>query len=256
MALPATETFTNSDGTDITTHNANWVYNRSDSSTGLINTNAVRGNTTQALGVHWAGDTFSNEQYSKATVAALSAGHYLGIAARMASGSTRTFYHHTSDGTDSIYFEKYIGGTITSFEEYTGADYAVNDVISIECFGTTITPKRNASTSNMPTAVTDSSITSGYAGFILSGTSTSARLDTWEGGNLAATLEQEGYRWRADDGSESAATWLVSQDTNITRDKALNTRLRVLINATGDPASQRYKLRYRKVGDDGWRDLK
>lgn len=72
----------------------------------------------------------------------------------------------------------------------------------------------------------------------------------------AATLEQEGFRWRDDNGSETTATWLASQDTNITRAKLTTTRLRMLINASGDPASQRYKLRYRRVGDSGWRDLK
>ncbi len=71
-----------------------------------------------------------------------------------------------------------------------------------------------------------------------------------------ATLEQEGFRWRDDNGSETTATWLASQDTNITRAKLTTTRLRMLINASGDPASQRYKLRYRRVGDSGWRDLK
>ena len=60
------------------------------------------------------------------------------------------------------------------------------------------------------------------------------------------TLEQEGFRWRDDDGSESAATWLATQDTNISRDRNENTRLRVLVNATGDPASNQYRLEYRR----------
>jgi hypothetical protein len=61
-------------------------------------------------------------------------------------------------------------------------------------------------------------------------------------------LEQEGFRFRADDGSESGASWLATQDTNITRDKNLNTRLRAIVNATGNPAPQRYQLEYRLSG--------
>lgn len=60
------------------------------------------------------------------------------------------------------------------------------------------------------------------------------------------TLEQEGFRWRNDDGSESAATWLASQDTNLTQPAETNTRLRTLINATGDPTSAQYRLDYKR----------
>ncbi len=71
------------------------------------------------------------------------------------------------------------------------------------------------------------------------------------------TLEQEGYRWRDDDADEDEAAWLDSQDTNITRAKSTNTRLRVLTNATNNPPTQQLKLQYRKVGDPDseWRDI-
>jgi hypothetical protein len=71
-----------------------------------------------------------------------------------------------------------------------------------------------------------------------------------------ATLEQEGYRWRLDDGSESGATWLDTQDTNITRQKNLNTRIRIIVNATGDPDSEQYQLEWREKGSgDPWRKV-
>jgi hypothetical protein len=68
-------------------------------------------------------------------------------------------------------------------------------------------------------------------------------------------LDLEGYRWRDDNGSESGASWLDSQDTNITRAKETNTRLRLLTDTTGDAPTQRLKLQYRKVGTLGWRDI-
>jgi len=70
----------------------------------------------------------------------------------------------------------------------------------------------------------------------------------------SSVIEQEGYRFRADDGSESAATWLEAQDTNITRAIASPARLRVLINATGDPASAQYQLEVRRSGGT-WRKI-
>lgn len=65
-----------------------------------------------------------------------------------------------------------------------------------------------------------------------------------------ATIEQEGFRFRDDDGSETTATWLANQDTNITRAKSTNTRLRLLLNATGNPDTRKYYLYY-KLSTDG-----
>lgn len=73
---------------------------------------------------------------------------------------------------------------------------------------------------------------------------------------LAATqLEQEGFRWRNDDGSESAATWAAAQDNNVSVAALTNIRLRVLINATGNPDTTPYQLEYRKQGDTTWKKV-
>ncbi len=63
------------------------------------------------------------------------------------------------------------------------------------------------------------------------------------------TLNQEGFRFFADDGSEGNATALALQDTNITRAKSLNTRPRILVDATGDPDSAQYQVEWKKSGD-------
>ncbi len=68
-------------------------------------------------------------------------------------------------------------------------------------------------------------------------------------------LEQEGFRWRDDDGSESGATWLASQDSNITRAAATNTRLRVLVNSTHDPGSSPYQLEYKLSSESAYRTV-
>jgi len=70
------------------------------------------------------------------------------------------------------------------------------------------------------------------------------------------TLDQEGYRWRLDDNDEATATWLAAQDINITRQKSLNTRIRIIVNATGDPDSETYQIEYReKDSGDPWRKI-
>jgi len=67
------------------------------------------------------------------------------------------------------------------------------------------------------------------------------------------TIEQEGFRWRDDDGDEDGATWLQSQDAHITRAKETITRLRVLLNATNDPGAKQFQLEYRvKDSGDPW----
>lgn len=71
----------------------------------------------------------------------------------------------------------------------------------------------------------------------------------------AATLDQERFRWRNDDGSETTATWAAAEGADITVAALTPKRLRVQIAATGDPAAKSFKLQYRKVGDGTWRDI-
>lgn len=73
---------------------------------------------------------------------------------------------------------------------------------------------------------------------------------------LSLAIEQEGFRWRNDDGSEALATWKAGQDVDASIQLDTNVRVRFLINATGDPASEQYQLEYRKVGDSTWRPVK
>jgi hypothetical protein len=115
-----------------------------------------------------------------------------------------------------------------------------------------------------------------YDGYYLSGSTGDVRYDTndyssglpstlpsgtdWNGRYMfrcgveeqsTGILEQEGFRFRNDDGSESAATWKAAQDTNINLAAATVTRLRFLINATGDPTERQFKLEYRHKPSGG-----
>lgn len=72
---------------------------------------------------------------------------------------------------------------------------------------------------------------------------------------LDPPITQSRYRWRNDDGSESSATWAAAENAALTAPTLTPRRLRVQLDATGDPASKRFKLQYRKVGDGTWRDI-
>lgn len=74
---------------------------------------------------------------------------------------------------------------------------------------------------------------------------------------VASSTEQEGFRFYDDDANESSATALETQDTNLSRAKNTNTRLRGLSNMTGDRPSESTTVQYRKVGDadSEWRDV-
>lgn len=67
----------------------------------------------------------------------------------------------------------------------------------------------------------------------------------------SAILEQEGFRFRNDDGSESAATWKASQDVNINLAANTATRLRMLLDSSDDVDSSQYQLEYRYKASGG-----
>jgi len=75
--------------------------------------------------------------------------------------------------------------------------------------------------------------------------------NTPDGGG-GVTLEQEGFRWGVDDGNEAAHTFEAAQDTNISIADNQSRLLRTLVNATNDPASAAYTLRYQKNGSGGY----
>ena len=73
----------------------------------------------------------------------------------------------------------------------------------------------------------------------------------------AVTVEQEGFRWRNDDGTEITATWIEAQDTDAEIAKETNTRIRFLIDAEGNPAGSTFELQYKRSADGAaeWRKV-
>lgn len=70
----------------------------------------------------------------------------------------------------------------------------------------------------------------------------------------APTVEQEGFRFYEATSTEGTNP-LADQDVNISRSAGSTTRLRVLLNTTGDVASTAWKLQFRDPSGT-WRDLR
>lgn len=70
-----------------------------------------------------------------------------------------------------------------------------------------------------------------------------------------ALLEQEGFRWRNDNGNEAGATYRQNQDVNDSVAIQTNIRLRFLVDASGDPDPEQFKLQYKKKVDEDWLDM-
>jgi hypothetical protein len=148
---------------------------------------------------------------------------------------------------------KVVAGVTTTLSS-DGTSVSNADVYELSVVGTQLTLKRNGTNLFTPT---DASLSSGSAGLAGFGSGGALRYDNWNGNNTTVplSLEQEGFRFRDDDGSEAAATWRQTQDANDSVARSVNERLRVLINATGDPASQNYQLEVRKAGSLDWRKV-
>ena len=180
MALPANEPFTGSDATAVASL-ANWT-NVDDPGYEIVS-NQAKPNSGTYSADRWSADIFNDDQYAEASVTALAANAYCGVAVRCASDAA-TYYAWSSNSNDGAYFEKVIADSTWALAAKSTV-WDVNDVCRLEASGTTITPLINGAEKDPPGAVTDGSISSGWAGIGGYGDDASY-IDNWEGGNLAA----------------------------------------------------------------------
>lgn len=76
-------------------------------------------------------------------------------------------------------------------------------------------------------------------------------------GGAALSFEQEGFRWRYDDGDEDGATFSAAQDEHSAAAIGIKKRLRTIVNVTGTPSTEEFELQYRRVGSpsEDWRKV-
>jgi len=189
----ATESFTNTNGTELFTHSASWQIANALSSDFVIDSNALRTpfNRGITLAAYYAG-TFAADQYAEAKITQVgSASQRMGVAVRAGAGSAYVLQAGSS------------GWVLAKLVNYgyvelgTGAwTLSAGDVVRVEASGTTITAKRNGST---VTTVTDASHASGNPGVSGEGSAASGTytlLDDWVGDDLtSASLQLFQYDW-------------------------------------------------------------
>lgn len=181
MTLPATDTFTGSNGTQLSTYSASWTTVKADFD---IQSNQLAPDVAATEGgAGWNADTFNNDQYAQATLVA-SPSADIGVAVRVNVATPNDdYYGFYADVTNAFLF-KVINGTWTQIG--TNITRPANgSVLRLEAQGTTLTCYDDGASVR---AATDSALTSGAAGVAGFGDDASTLLDTWEGGNLALAI--------------------------------------------------------------------
>lgn len=178
MALPATDSFTAANGTQLEVYNSNWSINLGALD---INSNSVCPDSADAESWgRWNADTFDDDQYAQAVVASTDASNEIGPACRVgASGSNGYGLNFTSN---NLVLAKWVAGAFTELASAFSAP-SVSDVIRVEAEGTTVRYVLNTVTQD---EVTDSSLSSGVGGIVSWSDGTGNRMDDWEAGNLNA----------------------------------------------------------------------
>jgi hypothetical protein len=203
--------------------------------------------------------TFGNDQYSQiqwSTDPGGTPSDRLGVMVRTGSGNAGILIRFMLD-VDQFAAYYWNGGSRTQIgSNYTpSATFTVGDTMRAEIAGTTLTLKIDYGAGFVTETTFDASSgpSSGNPGIYIVDDSTTTAGDNWEGDSLvSATRDQEGFRWGIDDGNEASHTFEAAQDTNITIADNQSRLIRTLVNATLDPASAAYTLRYQKNGSGGY----
>lgn len=180
MSLPATDAFTGTDGTALTTHSASWTEMFPGSGGCSLSGNKVTGAFGAAA--FWNADTFNNDQYSQTVVDSSSRCGPL-VRGRQAGDATHDYYVALDDlvVSGATILQACVNGSRTTIVSL--ASVPAGHTCRLEVQGTTLRVYDNGV--QVGTDQTDSNIADGSAGVCCA---VSGTQDTWEGGNLAASL--------------------------------------------------------------------
>lgn len=199
-ALPFTDTFTGTDATELGTYSASWTVPLVTGNL-LINTNAVRPAVAAAYPYDWGtaynnSETYGNDQYAQAVVTWTGTTAYVGVGVRIdANGAGYACVYEPQNGQAGIFLINYSAGNGLSGSNLAldGVTWSTGDTMRCEAEGTTIRMKRNGS---QTASATDATYSAGKAGLAATQSSTTERMDTFEGGNITSTDQTFGFRLR------------------------------------------------------------
>lgn len=218
---------------DPTSSNPAWG---SGASGGTLTSGALTttGNDTIVVGLarNYEGGTWSSEAIGGTAATAVAA----------TNNKQGAWYRILTEGISS--------GSATAAQSVS--NYWVCGLIGISASATSasqsVTPSISASESSSLSPSASSSISQSF--------SSSESQSPSASPSTTVNLEQEGFRFRKDDGDETTATWLGDQDANVNILRNTNYRVRFVVNAlSGDAPSTQFKLQYKKTSDEVWLDM-
>jgi hypothetical protein len=179
-----TENFTGSDDDALNASNWSDGINGGGTMEMLINTNAARPFALNTdIGQCWVANTFTDAQYAVATLVALTSGAAVGVSVRCSPpASSNRYYAYVGLSGDRFLIRNNAGAVTALGHVATGA--SVSDLYRLEANGATLTAIRNGSTDTDVGPQTDATFSDGAPGVAGYNTSTAARVDDWEGGDL------------------------------------------------------------------------
>lgn len=183
--MDPSDTFTRANSADLGT---SWDVQTGENSWTIVS-NQAQPSTVGSSGdctENWNANVFNDNQFSEATIAAISGGSVggdegIGVALRCATAA-QTFYRLIANAaaTSNTGLSKKVAGVYTNLG-FATASWAANDVIRGEVDGSMVRIKRNGT---LVIQQTDTSITTGRAGISYSSSLTTALLDNWNSGDL------------------------------------------------------------------------
>lgn len=189
MALPYTDDFTDTNGTLLTAHSANWTLVAGTSPD--IQSNGVCPNASAADSLLYLNsETPNNNQYSKMVFVSYTNDDVAINPAVRCSTTELTGYcsYLTGFNGGQVVLLKAVNNSWSQLGSMvTGRNFVANDENYIQAVGDQITVKHNSTTIIGPQ--TDTAIESGRLGIQSYGDSTSVNMTSWEGGDLPEPSE-------------------------------------------------------------------
>ena len=188
-AVVKTETFATASDQNLTAYDTNYKLNDGNFWVRDPEDDVIADDGTSSI-AHWEGNTFNNAQYAQVVIKTIGGFSFIGAAVRCAASTTNTAYYFMADSSLFSALFKHVAGTETQLGSNAGV-FAAGNTIYVDANGTTITPKKNGSTTGTPGAQTDSSISSGYAGlsgYLNSGATSGDDMELGDIGSAAASL--------------------------------------------------------------------
>lgn len=199
MALPATDTFTGTNGTALGTYSASWSVVG-----GAIQifSNAFRNDDAGFSLARWVSDTFDPDQYSQVVAVTLGTTAWAGPATRVQAGSNSGYGIFLRQS--QVVFGRVDSGSFTALG--SSAAISTNDVFKLESIGSNHKVYRNGVQDATIGTISDSTYTTGAAGICGLYTDHDTLADTWEGGNTSVAITSTGAFTNNNDRSAAAGS--------------------------------------------------